>query len=66
MMKVILAFYQQAKAALLRGATLSEIQATGLFDRLVKMKYEVPNGQLQRFQDYLEEIGQALSSLKGT
>ena len=36
------------------------LMATGIFDRLCKIKYEVPNDSLDRFQGYEQDVAEAL------
>ena len=60
MMQAILRLYDGAKAAISTSIPLSQITATGIFDALVKMKYEIPNDDLQKFDDYFRRIDDAL------
>ncbi|MBU5435741.1 V-type ATP synthase subunit A [Pseudoflavonifractor sp. MSJ-37] len=60
MMEVILALYDGSKALLARSIPLSQLRATGIFDRLCKIKYEVPNDSLDRFQGYEQDVAEAL------
>ena len=63
MMEVILRLYDGARRLLERSIPLSQIRATGIFDALVKMKYEIPNDQMEKFADYERRIDQALQSV---
>lgn len=63
MMEVILYFYKKAKQAVARNIPISEILEQGLSDRLVKMKYDIPNANLELFDDYYKEIDRKLNSL---
>ena len=63
MMQAILRLYDGAKAAISTSIPLSQITATGIFDALVKMKYEIPNDDLQKFDDYLRRIDDALAKV---
>ena len=49
MMKCILALHDKALAAIQSGILFTDIVATGLFDVLVKMKYDIPNDEPERF-----------------
>ena len=54
MMQVILHLYQQGSASsFLRAVPISGILQTGLFDKLVKMKYDIPNNRLDMFDEYI-------------
>lgn len=63
MMEVILYFYEKAKQAVARNIPISEILEQGLSDRLVKMKYDIPNANLELFDGYYKEIDRKLNSL---
>lgn len=45
------------------GVPLSRITGTGLFDKVVRIKYEVPNDQLQKLDDMIGEIDTELDAL---
>ena len=36
---------------------------SGLFDKLVKMKYDIPNDKLEMFDEYTAEIDQKIGEL---
>ena len=40
--------------------TFREINETGLFDKLVKMKYDIPNDKPEMFAEYDREIEETL------
>ena len=42
---------------------ISNILETGLFDKLVKMKYDIPNDRLDLFDEYVAEIDKLLAEL---
>ena len=63
MMQMILRLYDGAKAAVDRAVPLSQFTATGIFDALVKMKYEVPNDDLSKFDDYTAMIDRAIAQV---
>ncbi|WP_425516088.1 V-type ATP synthase subunit A [Anaerolentibacter hominis] len=63
MMEVILYLYDKAKALIATGKPLSGMMETGVFADLIKMKYEVPNNKLDKFDDYIKEIDRALDGL---
>ena len=62
MMKTIIHLYEVSKGLILRGIPLSRILSLGLFDKLTKMKYDIPNSKLDMFSDYEKEIDEALNS----
>ena len=63
MMKVILHLHEKAKEVVSMGIQISKIIELGLFDKLTKMKYDIPNSRLDMFDDYLKEIDEKTNSL---
>ena len=51
------------KEAIDKAIPLSQFTATGVFDDLVKMKYEIPNDDLSGFAKYEQEIDAALAQV---
>ncbi len=64
MMQVILRLHTRAQELLTVGVPLSRVLGTGLFDKVVRMKYDVPNDQLSKLDEYLREIDETLAALK--
>lgn len=63
MMRVVLHLYEKCQALVARQIPLSKLMRAGLFDKLVKMKYDIPNDQLGKFDEYEAEIDQKTSEL---
>ena len=63
MMEVILYLYKRGKEVVSAGKPIRLILETGIFDRVVKMKYDVPNNNLALFEDYYKEIDEAVASI---
>lgn len=63
MMRAILHLYQRAKALVTANVPLSAIMRLGLFEKLIRIKYEVPNSESARLDDYPAEIDAALKTL---
>ncbi len=63
MMEVIFRLYDGAKALIADSIPLSQIKATGIFDKVIRMKYEVPNDQLERFEEYSSAVDDAMDSV---
>ncbi len=63
MMKVICELYDKSLEAVKHGVPLSDIMATGLFDKAVKMKYDIPNNDLKKFDGYFNEINEEIGGL---
>ncbi len=63
MMHVILHLYHRAKEVVARQIPLSKITATGLFDKFTKMKYDVPNSNIEMLDDYIKEIDAVMDGI---
>ncbi len=63
MMKTILHLHTKAKEIVAKEIPLSKILKLGLFDKLTKMKYDIPNNKPEMFDDYINEIDVKLGSL---
>ncbi len=63
MMQLILNLYKNAKNAIAIGIPISEITALGLFEKVIKVKYDIPNDKLDMFNEYNAEINSAFSEL---
>ena len=61
MMRIILLLHHMAKELSAKQVPLSKIIATGLFDRLLQMKNNIPNDKLDMFDEYEEEVRSGLS-----
>ena len=63
MMEVILHLHEKAKEIVAREIPISKITELGLFDKLAKMKYDIPNSRLEMFDEYIAEIDDKLGLL---
>ena len=63
MMRVILHLHETALSLVGKGIPLSHITGTGLFDKVSRIKYDVPNDQLELLDGYLKEIDDTLRGL---
>ena len=63
MMKVILHLYKKAKQLVAASIPISGIMESGLFEKLIKIKYDIPNNKLELFDDYIKEIDETLSHI---
>ena len=63
MMKTILHLHSKAKEIVAKEIPISKIINLGLFDKLTKMKYDIPNSKPEMFNDYIKEIDDKLASL---
>lgn len=64
MMRVILHLHHGALRLVNRQVPLSKLLATGLFDKAVKMKYDVPNAHIELLEGYITEIDNTLSAIR--
>ena len=63
MMKTILHLHAKAKDIVAQNIPLSKILNLGLFDKLTKMKYDIPNSKPEMFDDYIKEIDEKLVAI---
>lgn len=63
MMHVILHLYHRAKEVVARQIPLSKITATGLFDKFTKMKYDVPNSNIEMLDVYIKETDAVMDGI---
>jgi len=63
MMKAISKLYSSALVAIKGGVPISEIMALGFFEKLIKMKYDIPNDRPEMFEQYLAEMDEAFAKL---
>ena len=63
MMQAILLLYAKAKTVVAAAIPLSKITELGWFDKLVKMKYDIPNNKMGMFADYMRAIDADVSGI---
>lgn len=64
MMGTILTLYNNCKQVVALGVPVSTLIGTGLFEKVVKMKYDIPNDKPELFRELEVEIEQQLKKLK--
>ncbi len=64
MMASIINVYERTKELVALGIPVSSIASLQVFDRLIKMKYSIPNNKLELFGEMDKEINQILATLK--
>ena len=64
MMKIILLLFDKANEAVSRGVDVAVIKATGWFEKLIKMKYDIPNDKPQMFDEYSEQLSAEFDGLE--
>lgn len=63
MMDVILYLYKRCKDLVAEGKPMSQVVTSGLFDKVTKMKYDVPNDHIELLDTYFPMIDQAISQV---
>ena len=63
MMKAIIRLYEQAKRLIAAGVPIAGITESGMTEKLIKMKYEIPNDDFSAFDAYIAEIDRLISDL---
>ena len=56
MMEVILYLYQKSRELVARGMPMSVLKAEGIFEKVIAIKYDVPNDNLQLLDLYRKQI----------
>jgi V/A-type H+-transporting ATPase subunit A len=64
MMKVILYLNDKCKEIVAREIPISMILNTGIFESVIKIKYDIPNDKLEQMQEYFAKIDAALAEIK--
>ncbi len=63
MMAVVFLLYDRAKELINQSIPLSQIKATGIFEKLIRIKYDVPNDALDVFDSYEQAVNEAIASV---
>lgn len=63
MMKAILCLYEESKKAVAAGVTATALLGTGLFEKVIKVKYDIPNDKPEMFRLLGVEIEQGIKKL---
>ena len=65
MMKLITDFYALAKKALSQGVNVDRIIGCGWIEKLIKVKYDIPNDKIELFDEYEKQMEADISALSG-
>ena len=63
MMKMILHLNKRARRMIMASIPISKMIDTGIFDKLTRIKYDVPNDRLEILDDYKRQIDDVLDKL---
>lgn len=56
MMEVILYLYKKAKALITMNMPISVLKEENIFEKIIAIKYDVPNDRLELFESYMRDI----------
>lgn len=56
MMETILYLYKKSKVLVVMGMPMSVLKEDNIFERIISIKYDIPNDQLQLFDGYMKDI----------
>lgn len=65
MMKIILYLNRRVRRLIASSVPISSIIETGIFDKLTRIKYDIPNDRLELFDDYKTEIDEICDKIIG-
>lgn len=63
MMQAILHLYDRAEELTARQIPIGKLTSTGIFEKLIKMKYEIPNKELELFDELDSEIDKTVNDI---
>ena len=63
MMDVILYLNKKCQEVVAQGKVVRAISETGIFEQLIKMKYDIPNDHIEKLDTYYQDIDNALKSV---
>lgn len=63
MMKVIVHLYERSKELVAANVPLDGLLETGIYERVIKMKYEVPNNDLSKCNDIIDDIDKTITAV---
>lgn len=63
MMQTILHLYDKAKTVVAENIPVNRIRELGLFEKVTKIKYDIPNDNLSLFDEYDRDIDEKIASI---
>ncbi|MEG0304813.1 MAG: V-type ATP synthase subunit A [Oscillospiraceae bacterium] len=63
MMKIIMFLYDKAQELIAQDIPVRKLSEAGMFEKLIKMKYDIPNDKPELFDDYYKEISDLAAEL---
>ena len=64
MMEVILYLYDRSRELIIEGKAFSLVSKTKIFEKVIQMKYEIKNNDLEKFSEYFIQIDKAFERIK--
>lgn len=65
MMKIILYLNRKVRQLIAQSVPISRVMETGIFDKLTRIKYDIPNDKLELFAEYKIEIDDIFNKIIG-
>ena len=56
MMEIILYLYKKSRSLISMGMPMSVLKEDKIFDKIISIKYDVPNDRLDMFDDYRKQV----------
>ena len=63
MMRVIIYLHEKVRNLISASVSMAKVMELGLFSDLAKMKYEIPNDNIEKFNDYISKIDNQIKKL---
>jgi V/A-type H+-transporting ATPase subunit A len=63
MMRVIIYLHEKVRNLISASVPMAKVMELGLFSDLAKMKYEIPNDNIEKFNDYISKIDNQIKKL---
>ena len=63
MMRVIIYLHEKVRNLISASVSMAKVMELGLFSDLAKMKYEIPNDNIEKFNDYIAKIDNQIKKL---
>ncbi|HHW45957.1 MAG TPA: V-type ATP synthase subunit A [Clostridiales bacterium] len=65
MMKVILHLFDRAKALIESNIPISRLAESGIYEKIIKIKYDVPNSRTDMLEEYFKYINNVVDEILG-
>lgn len=65
LLKVIMDFYHLSENAIQKGSNMYKIRETGLADEIIRLRYDVANEALEKFEEFTNKMKTKMSEITG-